>query len=147
MSNHPNVCKLQLPAQRVDKVLNDLVTDDLASFADLIETARVAWRRFPQFVEAAEFPPQLREMYVEVYGCEPSDECGLAGEEALDPSYRERLRSKAEFYVRCHIAQEQAKATEQTKRNQHSLESGPPKAGKPTRNLFLLRSRSNSRAR
>jgi hypothetical protein len=78
-----------------EEALDNLVTKDLADFASHVETARTIWRKYPEWVEAPVFPEQLHAAFVEEEGHEPSDDCALAGEEALEPGHRETRREDA----------------------------------------------------
>jgi len=59
----------------------DVTPMALGEFAEHLDTARMLWRRYPELVEASEFPerflPSLRECGYEPGGCE------LAGEDIL----------------------------------------------------------------
>jgi hypothetical protein len=48
------------------------------------------WRKFPELVEAPEFPEQLRNAFVEENEIEPDDDCDL-DEEVLEPGHRDSL--------------------------------------------------------
>ncbi len=87
--------QLEPPAEMVEDALDLLTTMDLAMFADHVETARTIWRKFPELVESPVFPEQLRAAYAKERGEEPSDDCGLGGEEALEPGYRENQTARA----------------------------------------------------
>jgi hypothetical protein len=81
--------KLGPPDELIQTALNEIVRRELEDFAANLEIARSVWRRFREMVEAPEFPEQLRVAYVEGRDEEPDDECGLGGEDALEPGYRE----------------------------------------------------------
>ena len=93
--------KPEPPAEMVEKALNHLVNGDLADFAFHVETARKIWRKYRELVESPEFPEQFRSAFVEQWEREPDDDCGLAGEEALEAGYREAMVPQAIKTARC----------------------------------------------
>jgi hypothetical protein len=87
--------KPDIPPELIQKALDHSMSCDLYDFADTLETARSMWRKFPELVEAPEFPEQLRAAFVKEVGKEPDDACHLAGEGVLDAGYRESLLPRA----------------------------------------------------
>jgi len=84
------------PAELIQKALDLLILSNLSSFASDVEAARSMWRRFPELIEAPEFPEQLRAAFVEAHaGAQPDDACELSGEEVLKPNYCESLLPEA----------------------------------------------------
>jgi hypothetical protein len=83
------------PDELVEEILDGMVHTEMFRFADQIETARSYWRRYPELIEAPEFPEPFRSHYVEEYDCEPSDNWSNSDVDVLDPNLRENLRPKA----------------------------------------------------
>ena len=83
------------PAAMVEEALHFITQMDRANFADHLETARTMWRRFRDLVEAPEFPEPFRAAFVAEQEYEPSDDCALAGIEAMEPNYRENQAARA----------------------------------------------------
>jgi len=92
MSTHRNNLLFMRPEphdELIQTALDELVRREMEDLAANLEIARSMWRKFREMVEAPEFPEQLRVAYVEGRDEEPDDECGLGGEEVLEPGYRE----------------------------------------------------------
>lgn len=94
------------PDELIKKALDRLMNLDLAEFAFHLETARSIYRKFPELVTASEFPEHLRVAFVEEYDREPSEDCDMCGEEALEPGHRDSLLSDAVEIARKWIQRE-----------------------------------------
>jgi len=83
------------PAQLVEQALDALMQDDLAGFANALETAREMYAKFPELVTAPGFPEDLRKAYIEEYEHEPDGSCESVGMDVFEPGHRESLRPRA----------------------------------------------------
>jgi hypothetical protein len=83
------------PPAMVTKAHGLLMECDLAGFCSNLETARAMWRKYRELVEAPGYPEQLRAAFVAENGQEPSDDCGISGEEYLEPGWPENLLPQA----------------------------------------------------
>jgi hypothetical protein len=84
------------PAELVQKALDLAFSNELYDFAGSLSDARSLWRKFPELVEAPEFHPVLRAVFVDQTGHEPNDECDPSySYDLLQPGFRETLLPKA----------------------------------------------------
>jgi hypothetical protein len=82
------------PAELIEHCLEQEFIENLALFADNVETARRVFRDYPKFVTAKKFPKRLRKAFISYYEYAPEGSIGLS-DECMKPGHRETLRDMA----------------------------------------------------
>ena len=82
--------------QSVDQALDWLYQNEMLSFANSLEIARLMWRKHRELVEAEAFPQPYRGIIERKEGYDPQVETNLSLHDGvLEPGFRESLRSRA----------------------------------------------------
>jgi|ERR1035437_9171018 hypothetical protein len=96
------------PEALIQEAIDHILKEELAQFADHLDTARRMWRQFRELVEQPEFPAALITAYADVHGCRPDDDnLSLAGVDAMQPQFREIIRPRAVKIARSWRKQQQ----------------------------------------